>query len=264
MSLPEDLDGTCDKAASQWPDNWFENFGSGRFYYLSGLREYITDGFGPKSPTLVAEWLSEFRDEIYFETEQDGLRSLVSRRWLADIYSVSEADIDHKSCLVKDDFHNLTPTNIREAYAGKPITFSAALLVYVAAVLFARKQGDDCRQANSRFQIRFAGYFISHFSSIYRGMSDIQRIELSEYSEQVLPGNNRVFHQMAEGQPVTYMLACRTREFIELMLEKQNGTAPKLRIMHYEKLVDMPELPMPDGTNGRRPAEERIYIKFGP
>lgn len=255
MTFPNELSGVCDHADAKWPKNWFKNFGSGTFFHVSGLREYVCEAHGPESPSVVAEWLIEHKDEIYFESEQE-FRSLITIDWLEDIYGSDQQDIDYKFCLITDNFTNLTVANVRDAYSGKPTTFAASLLVYMAAILFIKRKNINYFNDLNILQIRFAGYYISNFSTMFPKMTDAQKIELTEHTGQVLPGNNLVFNQMADGRPVTKPLADRAAAFVQNLNIENGNLIPPLKVRPYQLRTDI------KGGIKKSATAERTYLTF--
>ncbi|MEM9308841.1 MAG: hypothetical protein AAGA74_16230 [Pseudomonadota bacterium] len=237
MILPTNFHQISDYVQARWPDNCFENFGSHAFFHVVGLRDYVISHYGPISPSNVANKLISYKDEIFFANpsivlpngsliksfnalEYDGdFSSLVSPELLANIHKCSTQDIEHLDSIVEDNFYNLTLANIRNAYSDECITFSAAVLVYLAIELFATAT----EKPASGIQIRFAGYHIPDFDAVFAEMSLGEKLKLCAHVGDKLSQNARnnaqknelrVFSQLASGRPVTKPFADRTADFL--------------------------------------------------
>jgi hypothetical protein len=244
MDLPDDLNEICDCATAIWPKNWFENFGSSAFFHVAGLREYICELYGPKTPSTVAEILIKYKDNV---------PSLIKPQWVAKVSGTNLQDLDLEECLADGKFNNLTNTNIKNSYTGRPVTFPAAMLTYLAATLLSKEIND--RNGYKNFQIRFAGYYIIGFGEIYPKLDSTQKTKLVEDTQQTLSTDYEFFNQMAKGQPVTKPCANRTVESLRRMTDKDGRFFPQLEVKSYQLRTDIGGI--------KTPAQiERTYLEF--
>lgn len=246
MNFPNDFRQICDQETAGWPRNWFENFGSNAFFHVVGLREYIDELYGPISPEKVAEKLTQHEADI---------SSHFSPEWLAKIFETDIQDIDIKECMTSNNFTSFTRTNIRNAFSGTPLIFTAALPTFLAASLYANGQQENERNAHDKFEIRFAGYYIMGFGDIFPRLSTAQKARLAEYTQQTVTSDYECFYHMAEGRPVTKPLADRIAAFLEGEKDFSGNSIPKLQVKSYKLRTDVGKVKSPAKS-------ERTYLRF--